>query len=52
MKQIVLFFILIPCLSFGQSITWDNPIEVNSNNSLGNTRPKIGITDAGNPVVM
>ncbi len=52
MKKAALFLFLLPSLSFGQSITWDSPIEVNANRDFGHTRPKVVIPKDGSPVIM
>ncbi|MFT5824229.1 MAG: hypothetical protein ACI8ZM_005495, partial [Crocinitomix sp.] len=53
MKKITsLLLLLLPLAVSAQSITWDNPIVVNDNNTIGNTRPKIVLAEQNIPLVM
>lgn len=52
MKHIFLALLLLPTLGFAQSISWDAPLEVNTDKAFGHTRPKIVIPEDGKPVVM
>ncbi|MFT5512762.1 MAG: hypothetical protein ACI8SE_001160 [Bacteroidia bacterium] len=52
MKYLLIILYFLPFISQAQSVKWDDPIVVNDNNTIGNTRPKVAVTKDGNPLVM